>query len=157
MIDNDICVICGGALSLTETQFHKRCDSILRNRYINSREERRRIKEIQSGTKIRNIILRKEVSRDVSGYVYFILDEDRNLVKIGKTNNITIRFYSITSHNSGIIKLLGYIKSDNSYKTEHDLHKKFCDYIYRREWFVYSDEIKEFIKNNCNMENLDEV
>lgn len=73
---------------------------------------------------------------------YFITDGQGN-VKIGHTDRDAYhRIMEMQTGNAFELKLLGVCDLN-----ECELHVKFAHYHVRGEWFVLSDEIKEFIKN----------
>jgi hypothetical protein len=80
--------------------------------------------------------------------VYFI--KVNNRVKIGYSSNMSKRFLSLKTSNpySNEIELLLLIDGEKSY--EKKLHKKFSDVRICGEWFLYSSEIKDFIKSNLD-------
>ena len=80
--------------------------------------------------------------------VYFI--KVNNRVKIGYSNNMDKRINGLKTSNpySNEIELLLLI--DGERDIEKKLHKKFSDIRICGEWFLYSSEIKEFIKSNID-------
>ena len=86
-------------------------------------------------------------------YIYFIEQEKQNFVKIGFATNIKNRLGSLQTGSPYNLILRGYIKGDRNFECE--LHLKFKNYNIGGEWFTLSDEIKEFINNNCNKDYVD--
>lgn len=65
-------------------------------------------------------------------------------VKVGYTINLTKRLSDLQMGSPHTLELLG-VTDEN----ECDLHVKFAHYHFDREWFVLSDEIKEWVNENC--------
>lgn len=74
--------------------------------------------------------------------LYFLKKD--NLVKIGYSRNPAKRIQTIRDNSSSDIELL--ILTEGSITDEKHLHCKFKEYHSFKEWFILSDEIKEFIK-----------
>ena len=79
----------------------------------------------------------------VVGYTYFILDETRQIIKIGRESIMGDRLKAFKTSNPDL-KLKYIIPGDYNEKI---LHKKFDSLHYDREWFFYGKGIKDFIKN----------
>jgi hypothetical protein len=79
--------------------------------------------------------------------VYFILNQEKNLVKIGVSANAKRRLFELKSHNADRLALLKAIDSESAEKLESNLHKKFKDIHVYGEWFSYTDELKSFIED----------
>lgn len=77
--------------------------------------------------------------------VYFIVTEDEKFVKIGYTNNLKNRMLSIQNGNPLEIILIRTIKG--GMKKEQQIHKYLNKYHYKREWFIYNQEVKNYINN----------
>jgi hypothetical protein len=77
----------------------------------------------------------KEQIQDKSAksYVYFILDELNNAVKIGTTIDIKKRLSAIQCGQSQKLKLLKLV--EGTYELELELHEKFVDFRISGEWF----------------------
>jgi excisionase family DNA binding protein len=83
--------------------------------------------------------------------VYFIQDGEGGPIKIGTTGDLYSRLDSLQTANARNLKLLGY--QTGGYGVERALHDKFDRSKIRGEWFEPSDEILEYIKNNCMRED----
>lgn len=77
--------------------------------------------------------------------IYFIQEEDTKNVKIGYTKDIESRFKGIQACNSSELHLMGVVQGDIT--AERRLHKKFDKHRIRNEWFKFSDDLKEYIKD----------
>ena len=75
--------------------------------------------------------------------IYFITDYD--YIKIGTTNNLFTRFNELQTSNARKLHIVA--TTEGSYKEEADLHNKFKDCRYNREWFHYTEDIQSFIKS----------
>jgi hypothetical protein len=80
--------------------------------------------------------------------VYFILNTEKDLVKIGLSNNAKRRLHELKSHNADRLKLLKTFTSEDADKLEYTLHKKFQHLHIYGEWFSYAPELKSFIEEN---------
>lgn len=79
-----------------------------------------------------------------SGFIYFLLSEKLNSVKIGFTRNaVEERLMAANTWSPYDYDVLKVIKG--TMLEEVQIHKRFVRYKIRGEWFEYSDEIKEFI------------
>ena len=81
---------------------------------------------------------------DIQALVYFILNESANLVKIGYSNNPKHRLATLQVGSAHKLRIVLVLKGTP--KDEQGLHKQFKQYRQGGEWFTYSDEIKQFIK-----------
>ena len=87
----------------------------------------------------------KESNRSkTSCFVYFILDQDRQVIKIGCSNDPQRRMLSLQTGNSVRLKLLGSTLGDE--RVERDLHERFKPFRVGGEWFRASEELLSFIK-----------
>lgn len=82
-----------------------------------------------------------------TNYVYFILDEVNQAVKIGQTTNIKKRLKSLQSNNINSLRCVKSIEDKN-----HDLEAKI-QYEYSHlhihgEWFRLEGELREFLQEN---------
>jgi len=77
--------------------------------------------------------------------VYFILNQEKDLVKIGVSANAKRRLFELKSHNSDRLELIKTIDSEAAEALESNLHKRFQHIHVYGEWFSYTDEIKSFI------------
>lgn len=83
-------------------------------------------------------------------YVYFMRDEDTQLIKIGYSKFPSKRQQQIIAKTQHTISLLGCMRGAKT--VEKRLHKKFSAYCVRHEWFLSSDEILSFIYENATDE-----
>lgn len=81
--------------------------------------------------------------KNFMGFIYFITDEEKNLVKIGYSQNPLGRLKQLLTASSSKLKLAKVIKGTR--KSEAGYHKLFARWKVRREWFELSEEIKAFI------------
>ena len=90
-------------------------------------------------------------------FIYFILSETRDKIKIGKADNVHTRFNQLNVLCGGGMELLYYYRVP-SIKVEKILHRKFKKFRLLGEWFTYSNEISLFIEKlkNEGMELLDD-
>ena len=82
--------------------------------------------------------------------VYFIYAEEVDLVKIGKSVDVSKRILSLQLANPFVLRILFVIKcasSSESHALEKHLHTRFRHTLFRSEWFRNSNELKEFIAN----------
>jgi len=79
-------------------------------------------------------------------FVYFILDEKSNAVKIGKANNINQRLQDLQTGNPNTLSVIYNIKcksEEHSFLTEKYYHKKFEHIRVNGEWFTYDEKLFE--------------
>ena len=114
-----------------------------------------------------SLLLQNKSNKD--GYVYFIKNgKDSKYVKVGATSDVGNRIFSYkTSFEKGVF-LLGYIKTNNPFLLEKEIHEIFKEQRYRGEFFKISNQqlytIKEVfdlnVKNdyvkNKNIEQMNE-
>ena len=78
------------------------------------------------------------------GYIYFLLADKYNAVKIGFTRNtVEERLVNGNTWSPYEYDVLKVIKG--TMLEESQIHHRFVSYKIRGEWFTYSDEIKYFI------------
>lgn len=79
-----------------------------------------------------------------SGYIYFMLSEKMNAVKIGFTRGkIEDRLKKCQTWNPYNVDVLKIHKG--TMIEERNLHKKFVKFKIKGEWFKYSKELKDYI------------
>lgn len=85
-----------------------------------------------------------------SGCVYFVGCDEIALVKIGKTTlgQLKGRIQQLQTGSPALLRLMGVFPSHNPHQ-EGILHSRFSPYHVRGEWFRVSQEIKDFVKNEC--------
>jgi antirestriction protein len=77
-------------------------------------------------------------------YVYFILDETSNAIKIGKANDIDERISGLQTGNPNELIVLHYIKCksvEDAFNLEKECHNQFNHIHTRGEWFRYDKEL----------------
>lgn len=78
-------------------------------------------------------------------YVYLIQQGDSDLYKIGVSKNINKRKSSLQTANPLNLKIIDSHLTENSFKVESIMHKKWNLYKQKGEWFQLTQEnIKEF-------------
>lgn len=77
-------------------------------------------------------------------FVYFILDEISDSIKIGYSTNPENRLNALQTGCPHKLKLLFKYKCDKS--MEKEFHNGFSTYKKSGEWFEYADEIKSWIE-----------
>jgi hypothetical protein len=83
---------------------------------------------------------------------YFMLDEQNNRIKIGKSINPISRLRQISGMAGAKLSLIAVIDDD----VEQELHRKFSDLSVYGEWFLPDERIAEYIKSNCeDAQNMD--
>lgn len=75
-------------------------------------------------------------------FTYFLLDQERTLVKIGKTNNVKQRIRDLQNANGGELSLLCVQAGDH----ERTWHERFKHIRERGEWFQYTDQLRVAIE-----------
>jgi hypothetical protein len=75
--------------------------------------------------------------------IYFILNSESNHIKIGYSVNPLKRIKALQTGNSSNLEIITVIEGD--IKFERILHFNFKKYNIKNEWFIYSEEIKEFL------------
>jgi len=82
-------------------------------------------------------------------YIYFL--KCNGSVKIGKSTNIKSRICNLQVGNPEMITLLHKIKCNDRYaviEVERTLHTVFAEFSTSGEWFVLTNEIKDFINGS---------
>ena len=86
--------------------------------------------------------------KEKKGTVYFILNNTRNLLKIGFTSGRSCHS-RLSAFQSGAVgetfSILGEIRGTLS--TESAFHTFLSDYRFKGEWFYYTDEVKKFVES----------
>lgn len=120
-----------------EQQIAKLLKQLGYKRYIrNVNENKKRIwsKDIT----IPEIVITENNSNNI--YIYFILDTDNNVLKIGISNNPSYRLNQIVTGNPFELSIIGKIKGSN--KEEKYLHNYFKEFNKKNEWFFYNEAFK---------------
>lgn len=80
------------------------------------------------------------MQKEEKGFVYLAnLDNEKGLIKIGKTNNITQRESTFVTGNIHL-KIFAYVQCENPYELENFLHKFFKNKQVKNEWFSLTDD-----------------
>ena len=74
-------------------------------------------------------------------------DYDTINYKIGITSNIKKRIKQLQTGNSNRLQLVCYIKNDNVYNLEKELHNHFKDKLVFGEWYNLNLDDIEYINN----------
>jgi hypothetical protein len=79
---------------------------------------------------------------------YFIADDFKGVIKIGKSNTPHARLRTLQTANVSTLTLELLIPTDVEMGGlgESDLHSRFSKYRLGGEWFEYSPEIKSFVQ-----------
>lgn len=80
------------------------------------------------------------------GYIYFLLAENADAVKIGYTRQKSMKtrmryFYTYSPYSVDLLLIM-----PGSMIQERDIHKRFVKDKIHGEWFRYSDELKAYIE-----------
>lgn len=85
-----------------------------------------------------------EIESSLTEFIYFILNENCNAVKIGRAKDVERRFKSLQTANCNDLKLIKTIRVNGSLEAqelEKNIHRKF-DYLrLRGEWFKAEREL----------------
>lgn len=87
----------------------------------------------------------KKPAAKPSSSVYFVLSEDKKMVKIGYSNNVTKRVRSMSTGSP--VKLTCIKTIPGGASEEAELHRRFAHLRQHGEWFIYSKELKDFVKD----------
>lgn len=122
-----------------------KCDSAKLNKFKKRQRER-----LQKRAQAHQKWLESKWFQNGKDCVYFILDPDRDLIKIGTSRQLVDRFYQLRYSFSNI-KLCGSI--DGDYQDERALHKIFVNFRIDGEWFTPSKPILHYIKHFAERTN----
>lgn len=89
----------------------------------------------------------------MSKYVYFVESSKDKFIKIGYTRQIHDRLKSLEKE-YGELNLIGLMHGDK--KKESEVHSLFANQRMYGEWFTYSDELLEYIREFATI-NIDSV
>ena len=110
-------------------------------------------------------------TNEIKSCVYFILDRERKLVKIGKTKNLTDRFSQITNayrfcgldykNKLDLISIFWCLSDRQAAHFESLFHEKFIEYHVDLEWYRYDEKalyemIKSVISTNTILYMMDD-
>ena len=85
------------------------------------------------------------VDRSVTDCIYFIHAIGTDRIKIGWAATLGIRFEVLSCSSPYPLEVLATIPG--SREDEVELHRKFANLRVHNEWFLFSDDIKEFIES----------
>jgi Fe2+ or Zn2+ uptake regulation protein len=86
----------------------------------------------------------KNMANRPKNYVYFIKNESGKMVKIGYSKNPEKRLKMLERTLPMSLELVYFMPG--SELREKRLHEKFSKYRIKGEWFIFSDEIKQYIE-----------
>ena len=86
----------------------------------------------------------KSMANRPKNYVYFIKNESGKMVKIGYSKNPEKRLKMLERTLPMSLELVYFMPG--SELREKRLHEKFSKYRIKGEWFIFSDEIKQYIE-----------
>jgi hypothetical protein len=87
-----------------------------------------------------------ELPMPPNGHIYFLLDAEASLVKIGWSTNWRQRTGSITAAHPRKLTVIKLISAE-SQKEETDFHRRYKKYRVNGEWFELTGKLKEFLGN----------
>jgi hypothetical protein len=83
-------------------------------------------------------------------FVYFILDEKSDAIKIGKSDNVSERLSTLQTGNPNPLKIVKIIEcktAKQAHTKEKKLHNKFKKIHLNGEWFKYDKELFDIVLN----------
>jgi len=83
--------------------------------------------------------------------IYFLVADDLNLVKIGRTNDVKKRVDFINTSSPVELELVSVLRGVDPIQ-EQLIHEKFKTMRQRGEWFHLSDELRDFVANPTTIE-----
>ena len=117
---------------------------IMRSRLANEELKEIILKQISNYHIIMDALKKFEIPEDIPDmFVYAIMEEDTNNIKIGISKNPEARLKQLQTGNSSKLRLIGMRKAENKFKDEKALHQKNESYKIHGEWF--SNEAKNTI------------
>lgn len=89
--------------------------------------------------------------------IYFILDENQSLIKIGKTtiSNVKSRLSALQTGCPNKLRVIGVIRGSTS--EESKVHSMFEEFHHRGEWFKMHPDILQFIKDSDDFDLLEHI
>lgn len=90
------------------------------------------------------IKINPEISRDI--LTYFVVDSDKKYVKIGRSKNIMKRISQIQTSNPKKLSLMCFTNKYNE-KYFHNKYKYDKINLGGSEWFLYSEEMENYLRN----------
>jgi translation elongation factor P/translation initiation factor 5A len=89
--------------------------------------------------------------------VYLIKSEDTGYFKIGVSKHPNKRIKELQTGNSSVLSIVTTYSSDNAYKIEKTLHRRYSYLRKDGEWFDFTDILNEIEEEfNTNSKQLDE-
>lgn len=88
-----------------------------------------------------------EIESSETEFIYFILNEECNAVKIGRAKDVDKRLKSLQTANCCELKIIKTIRTNGNSKAkkfEEDLHEKYKHLRIRGEWFKAEQELLNF-------------
>lgn len=85
---------------------------------------------------------------ELPSYVYFVINQDSNAIKIGTAKNVRRRLASLQTSSPAKLELLCSIKAQSveaARELEQSLHQKFVNFHIRGEWFRVEAELLNYI------------
>jgi hypothetical protein len=102
------------------------------------------IDEVKTQISLWNITLLAEEESADEGYVYFIMSDKTQAIKIGFTaGNVKIRLSALQTAHPYKLKVLATLNGNRSY--EKELHKRFSQFRLEGEWFEPHPDLLAFI------------
>lgn len=140
-----------------------KCSSFCKmKREIENLEKKAEIQKTIEEKRLQEIKKQKELLEKHKGnFLYFLHDKALNRVKIGVSTSPEKRKRTIETSTG--LPLTFYGLWANAGHMETPLHHKFAEYRTMGEWFEFSDEIKQYIEEECKnqivieLENLEKV
>ncbi|MGB3493863.1 MAG: GIY-YIG nuclease family protein [Elainellaceae cyanobacterium] len=96
----------------------------------------------------RTLSLDGEVKNRATHFVYFILNEDCQAIKIGRAKDLNKRIQALQTASPVFLKLLKSVQLSSekeSHELEQSLHKRFSDFRMQGEWFRSEAELLEYV------------
>lgn len=84
------------------------------------------------------------MARKSEGYVYFILEPMKGLVKIGYSADPDARYRNLVVEHDQLLCRHAFIPGGRL--TEGRLHDRFRPYRFRREWFIVAGKLHEYLE-----------
>lgn len=81
--------------------------------------------------------------------VYFILEEEKKYIKIGKANDVVDRLKSLQTGNPNKLELINVIRCktpEQAFLIESEIHRILSEYRKNGEWFNYNKKVNEVIE-----------
>lgn len=92
-------------------------------------------------------VKKKNEARRKNGHVYFLKDQNINLVKIGRTSQLDRRKRHLEQEYNTTLELIHCIETTNTIKLEKEVHRLYADYRFEGEWFRISEQDLDRLEN----------